>query len=157
MNQKLALIFKSLGMVTLLGLGACTPNLADSTPSKVLESYITTSFNASSIQDKKKMEELLTGDTKNRLVAWSDEQFLKAFVEAKKKFSGLKVLETKKVNDQEVALTYELSYQDGDSPKAAQVTQRKLCTVVQIEGAWKIKEVRSIRESIEYLQELSLP
>ena len=104
------------------------------------------------------MEDLLTGDTKNRLVSWSDDQFMKAFMDAKKKFEGLKILETKKVNDHEVALTYELSYQEGAPEKAAQITQRKLGTVVQEDGgAWKIKEVRSIRESIEYLKELSLP
>lgn len=140
-----------------LGLASCTESIKDSTPAKVLENYIQISFNATSIQDKKKMETLLTGDTQNRLVSWSDEQFLKAFVEVKKKFQGLKILETKKVSDQEVALTYELSYQEGPKGKEAQVTQRKLCSIVQIEGGWRIKEVRSVRESIEYLQELSLP
>ncbi len=145
-------------LITLLGLFACTPEVMDGTPTKVLENYIKISFSATSVQDKKRMEELLTGDTKNRLVSWSDEQFSKAFLEAKKKFQGLKMLETKKVNDHEVALTYELSYQEGPADKTAQITQRKLATIVQAEeGAWKIKEVRSIRESIEYLKEFSLP
>ncbi len=136
---------------------ACTPRVVDTTPSKVLESYIQISFSARSLEDKKRLEELLTGDTLARLAAWSDEQFEKAFVETKKKFEGLKVLDSKKVNDQEVVLTYELSYQEGPNEQRAQITQRKLCTVVMQEGAWKIKEVRSIRESIEYLKELSLP
>ena len=157
MNLKMKSGLLGLGIFLVMGLSSCTDNQTDQSPPKVLDSYIQTSFNATGIQDKKKMEELLTGDTKNRLVSWSDEQFLKAFVETKKKFLGLKVLENKKVNDQEVALTYELSYEEGSADKAAQVTQRKLCSVVQIEGAWKIKEVRSIRESIEYLKELSLP
>ena len=136
---------------------ACTPNIGDGTPAKVLENYIHTSFNASSIEDKKKMEDLLTGDTKNRLVSWSDEQFLKAFVETKKKFQGLKILENKKVSEDEVALTYELSFQDGPADKTAQIAQRKLATVVKEDSQWRIKEVRSIRESIEYLKEFSLP
>lgn len=136
---------------------ACTQDVLDGTPAKVLESYIQISFHASGVQDKRRMEDLLTGDTKNRLVSWSDEQFIKAFIDAKKKFQGLKTLETKKVNDHEVALTYELSYQEGPEDKTAQITERKLATIVKEDGSWRIKEVRSIRESIEYLKELSLP
>ena len=136
---------------------SCTQDLADGTPAKVLESYIHISFNVKNVTDKKKMEDLLTGDTKNRLVSWSDEQFMRAFMEAQKKFQKLKILESKKVADNEVALTYELSYKEGPEDKTAQITQRKLATVVQEESGWRIKEVRSIRESIEYLKELSLP
>jgi hypothetical protein len=144
-------------VAALFAQAACTSKILDDSPAKVLESYIQISFNATGIEDKKKMEDLLTGDTKQRLLLWSDEQFLKAFIESKKKFQSLKVLENKKVNDQEYALTYELSFQDGPPDKAAQITQRKLCSIVQQDGGWRIKEVRSIRESIEYLKELSLP
>lgn len=144
-------------LVVLLAASSCTPDAVDSTPAKVLDNYIQTSFHAKSLEDKKHMEELLTGDTKTRLVSWSDEQFTKAFIETQKKFQSLKVLETKKVSDREVALTYELSYRDGPDDKTAEVTQRKMSTIVQEEGNWKIKEVRSIRESIEYLKEFSLP
>ena len=142
--------------VTLMG-GACTPKEKDASPLKVLENYIETSFNAKTLDDKHKMEELLTGDTKQRLVSWSDEQFIRAFVETKRKFETLKILENKKVSDKETAMTYELSFQEGEGDKRAKISQRKLCVVVQEENNWKIKEVRSIRESIEYLKELSLP
>ena len=145
-----------LGFFAVLSFAACTENLGDSSPAKVLESYVQTSFNATQIADKKKMEELLTGDSKTRLQAWSDEQFMKAFVDSKKVFKGLKVLESKKVSDQEVALTYELSYQEGPADKLAEITERKLCTIIQVDGGWRIKEVRSIRESIEYLRDLPL-
>ena len=153
-------MFKAKHVMAVMALvltAACTTKVIDNTPTKVLESYIQISFNAKNLDDKKKMEDLLTGDTRSRLVSWSDEQFTKAFIEAEKKFQGLKVLENKKVNDDEVVLTYELSYQEGPKDKLANITQRKLCTVVQQDAAWKIKEVRSIRESIEYLKELSLP
>jgi hypothetical protein len=144
-------------VLALLMLAGCTSKVDDQTPAKTLESYIQASFNVQGIQDKVKMENLLTGDTKQRLSVWSDEQFLKAFIETKKKFGTLKILENKKVNEQEVVITYELSFREGEKEKQAQITQRKLCTLVLIEGGWKIKEVRSQRESIEYLSELSLP
>lgn len=150
--------FKSATLVLVfMCLTSCTEKTDDQTPGKTLESYIQASFNVKGVEDKKKMEDLLTGDTKQRLSVWSDEQFLKAFVETKKKFGSLKILENKKVNEQEVALTYELSFREGEKEKLAQITQRKLCTLVFQDGGWKIKEVRSQRESIEYLQELSLP
>ncbi|NDG85402.1 MAG: hypothetical protein EBX52_10265 [Proteobacteria bacterium] len=141
----------------LLLLPACTVTPSDDTPAKVLEGYIRVSFSASSIDDKKKMEDMLTGDTKSRLMAWSDEQFTKAFLGANKKFRELRILENNKVSDQEVAITYELSYEEGAQDKTTRTTQRKLCAIVKEDGSWKIKEVRSIRESIEYLKEFSLP
>ena len=136
---------------------ACTSKDKDATPIDVLKKYIETSFNAKGLDDKHKMEDLLTGDTKVRFVSWSDEQFVRAFVETHRKFESLKVLENKKVSDQETALTYELSFQEGEGDKKAKISQRKLCVIVLEESLWKIKEVRSIRESIEYLKELSLP
>lgn len=154
---KLALILLTLFSSGVTLWTGCTSRLEDQTPVKTLESYINLSFNVKEVQDKAKMVELLTGDTKQRLSVWSDEQFLKAFVETKKKFGTLRVLENKKVTDQEVALTYELSFREGEKDKLAQITQRKLCTLVYLDGGWKIKEVRSQRESIEYLSELSLP
>lgn len=136
---------------------SCTKGISDQTPVKTLESYIDASFNVKGLEDKVRMENLLTGDTKQRLSVWSDEQFLKAFVETKKKFGYLKILENKKVSDSEVVITYELSFREGEKEKMAQITQRKISTLINIEGGWKIKEVRSQRESIEYLSELSLP
>jgi hypothetical protein len=139
-----------------LGTG-CTTNEQEKSPVKVLEKYIDISFNAKTIEDKKRMEELLTGDTKTRLATWSNEQFSKAFIEANRKFQNIKVLENKKVNTSETALTYELSFQEGSDQKKVAISQRKLAVIVLEGEVWRIKEVRSIRESIEYLKELSLP
>jgi hypothetical protein len=154
MRPKIVLFYMFLAC---LGFTACTSNTGDQTPVKTLENYVQTSFNVKGVEDKAKMVDMLIGDTKQRLQVWSDEQFLKAFVETKKKFGALKILENRKVNDQEVALTYELSFREGEKEKEAKITQRKLCMLVLVDGSWKIKEVRSQRESIEYLSELSLP
>ena len=148
---------KTLLAILILALPGCTDLSSDVSPAKVLENYIRISFSATSLEDKKKMEEMLTGDTKARLLSWSDEQFSKAFLSAPKKFQGLKILENNKVSDQEVAITYELSFEEGAQDKVTRTTQRKLCAIVKEDGAWKIKEVRSIRESIEYIKEFSLP
>ena len=144
-------------MILFLLSGACTRDSEESTPVRTLEQYVRTSFQATGIQDKRVMEGLLTGDTRSRLEAWNDEQFQRAFVEQKKIFKELKILENRKVSPQEVILVYELSYQQGPQEKGVRITQRKLGTLVREQADWKIKEVRSIRESIEYLEELSLP
>ena len=101
-------------LVLILLMVGCTSKVGDQTPANTLESYIQASFNVKDIQDKVKMENLLTGDTKQRLSVWSDEQFLKAFVETKKKFGSLRILENKKLSDQEVMITYELSFREYD-------------------------------------------
>ncbi len=144
-------------LMLLLLATACTRDTEESTPIRTLERYVRTSFQATGIQDKRVMESLLTGDTRSRLEAWNDEQFQRAFVEQKKTFKELKILENRKVSPQEVILVYELSYQQGPQDKGVRITQRKLGTLVREQSDWKIKEVRSIRESIEYLEELSLP
>ncbi|MBU6153173.1 MAG: hypothetical protein KGP28_02620 [Bdellovibrionales bacterium] len=138
-------------------LWGCTKAPGESSPAKVLENYIKISFSLSGVQDRKRMEELLTGDTLARLMSWSDDQFTKAFLESPKRFQGLKILENRKVSDLEAALTYELSFDEGPKDNLTQITQKKLCSVVKVDGLWKIKEVRSIRESIEYLKEFTLP
>lgn len=143
--------------IVLLALTACTSDVEDSSPGKALESYVNISFNAKGIEDKAKMEELLTGDTKSRLGSWSAEQFLKSFVESRRKFKSLRILDSKKVSDSETVLTYELAFQEGPTEKLVAVTQKKICTLVKEGDAWRIKEVRSVRESIEYLNELSFP
>lgn len=143
--------------VGLVGLGACTKSQQEASPVHVLEQYIQISFNVQSLEDKSKMEQLLTGETQKRLASWSNEQFVRAFMETKRKFDSLKVLENKKIGDQEVGLTYELAFFEGEGSKKARTVQRKLAVVTGAPNAWKIKEVRSIRESIEYLEEFSLP
>jgi hypothetical protein len=149
--------FRKTLVVSVLLISACTSKKSDlATPSKVLESYIEQSFNVRTLEDRQQLLKFLTGDTKNRLAAWSDEQFLKAFVESTRKFKRLKILESKKLNEQ-VLITYELSFDETAKNGPTRVVQKKLCVVVEDAGEWKIQEVRSVRESIEYVDGLSLP
>ena len=136
-------------MLALVPAACISPNL-ETTPGKVLETYVRISFEATGLQDKMKMEELLTGETRERLHGWSDEEFTKNFLQSGRKFRGLRILDTKRIQEREMALTYELSFDEGPTDRAARVTQKKLCTVVKEEQGWRIKEVRSLRESIEF-------
>jgi hypothetical protein len=129
----------------------------ENNPKARLTDYINTSFNVKDIKDKEKLVEYLTGSAKNRLVAWSDEQFRQAFVDTKRKFSKLTVKEVKNLSPTETNITYELSYLDQTRGIDAQVTNKKMSTLTQENGKWYIKEVKNIKEVVEYQNELSLP
>jgi len=140
---------------------ACTssqPKTED--PVRVLTEYINKSFSAHAVSDKEAMAKFLTGDVKNRLMAWSNEQFDQAFIQSKRKFIKLLIRENKKVSENEVSITYELSFFDPGKGAEAKVTNRKLAVLVRESATgspWLIREVKSIKELIEYQNEIALP
>ncbi len=145
--------------LVLLSWVGCTPKEGTmQEPKDVLSSYITQSFAVASIADKAKMAEYLGGDAKIRLLAWSDEQFKSAFIDTKKKFVKLVILESKSINASKVALTYELSFVDESKGKEAKVTLKKMSELEKNDqGKWIIVNVQSLKEVIEFKDELSLP
>ncbi len=144
--------------VVFLGVGqGCTLKSDSQEPVGVLKSYISASFQAKNPEDKGKMEAFLTGETLRRLTAWSPEQFSRAFIETPRRFKSLTILENKPVGETTTTITYELAYQEGSPGKETRITQKKLAEVVLEAGAWKIREVKNLRESIDYLGEFTLP
>jgi hypothetical protein len=142
---------------------ACTrkPEGSDD-PKHRLNEYISESFAVRGPQDRARLSAYLEGEAKSRLDSWSDEQFRQAFVDAKRKFVKLAFKEAKAVSDQEVGITYELTYLTGTQDaqgKAhdAKVTNRKLAQMIRRGDQWYISEVRNIKELVEYQNELSLP
>jgi hypothetical protein len=138
--------------------GSCTRDRDISQdPKRRLTEYISKSFAVSGVGDKKMLESYLTGDARARLAAWSDEQFEAAFIRAKRQFVKLVVRETKKVANEEVNITYELTYLDQGKGLDVRVTNKKLCTMVLEQGKWLIREVRNVKELIEYRNEMTIP
>jgi hypothetical protein len=135
----------------------CTPKAENKDDPKTrLNEYVSRSFAVKGVDDRKALSSYLTGEAKSRLDAWSDEQFQAAFIDSKRKFIKLAFKELKPVSATEASLTYELTYQS----KNTRVTQRKLAQMVKPPSApdqWLISEVRSIKELVEYTDEMSLP
>ncbi len=126
-------------------------------PREIIRAYIEKSFNVKKISDRKDLQAYLTGETKKRLVAWSDDQFRKAFLDTKRKFLRLSFKEVKGVSENEVTVTYEIAYLDQGREHEARVTNKKLSYLSRINGKWKIREVKNIKELIEFKNEMSLP
>jgi hypothetical protein len=130
-----------------------------SDPKKVLTDYISFGFGARNVQDRQRMLELLGGDAKARLASWSDEQFKAAFLDTKKQFVKLRILETQEISPQESALTYELIYMEQAPGQTQEVklTHKKLAQLRREGDRWAIFEVRNLKQLIEYRNEMSLP
>ena len=152
-----------LSIIALMAFVSCTSGkISDNDPKKRLQDYISESFNIKNTEGRKLLESFLTGEARSRLAAWSDEQFRKAFVDSKRQFVKLVFREVKNVSPHEVHVVYELTYMDqshGDpaKPSDTKVTAKKLCELIQENEKWFIKEVRTIKELVEYKNEMSLP
>ncbi|MBC7384618.1 MAG: hypothetical protein H7301_00465 [Cryobacterium sp.] len=141
---------------TLLATG-CTQKVGDANdPKQRLTDYISTSFSVHTTADRLKLQNYLTGGAKNRLVSWSDEQFRQAFVDSKREFVKLAIRDVKAVNDNRTDLTYELTYLDQGRGPDARVTTKRMCEMSLENGKWFIREVKNIKELIEYKNEISI-
>jgi hypothetical protein len=128
-----------------------------SDPKSRLEQYITKSFAVRQAEDRAVMAEFLTGEAKRRLTAWSDAQFLRAFVETKRTFDRLLIREKRTISATEVNITYEISYTEKIDDRVRRITNRKLANLIEEQGLWHIREVRNLSELVEFRDELSLP
>lgn len=126
-------------------------------PKQRLSDYISKSFSVKDYPGREELLKYLTGPAKARLAAWSEEQFRAAFLDSKRQFLKLAVDEVRAVSPQEVNITYDLSYVDQGRGHDAKVTNRKLCVMILEDGKWMIREVKSIKEMVEYRNEMSLP
>lgn len=125
-------------------------------PKRRLTEYIERSFNVRTVEDKAGLLGYLSGEAKNRLASWSDEQFREAYIESKRKFDKLVFNEIKQLSPKETAITYVLTYTDKRGSDV-QITNKKLCKMTLENDKWLISEVRNIKELIEYKNEMSLP
>jgi len=145
-------------MLALLMAAGCTRSEdVSGDPKKQLQDYISKSFSVRGVEDRAVLLAHMTGEAKQRLSAWSEEQFLSAFTESKRQFVKLVFAEIKPVSKSEVSITYELTYLDQNKGHDAKVTNKKLCQMVLENGKWLIADVRNIKELVEYRNEMSLP
>jgi hypothetical protein len=142
-----------------LGSTACEMRSASQKePKEVIQRYIAASFNARSFSDKGKLTPLLTGEVKERLVNLEEESFKKRFLDPNRKFIRLRFREIQEVSPGLLNLTYEITYSETrKNGYEATVTNRKLAELVLIDEKWFIQDVKSLRQLIEFEDELAFP
>jgi len=153
-------LFALLGVILI---AACTnpvPRVGE--PKQRLIEYIGRTFAVRSESDRETLLRYLTGDVKVRLQGWGKDQFRDAFIEKKRDLLKMTIREMKQISDHEVEIIYELKYNEWGSKVAghvnrATVTNKKLCQMVLVQGQWMISDVRSIKELLEFNDELAIP
>jgi hypothetical protein len=149
--------FIFLVIASVFALWGCTDKSGDYTPKQRLEQYISKSFAVNRVEDREELVKYLVGPTKIRLASWSDEQFRRAFIETQRNFIRLLIREIKEVSQNEVSITYELSYFENPKKVNTRKTARRNAIMIKENGIWFIREVKNISEIIEYSNEMSLP
>jgi len=152
MNKKIMVAI----ILTLVS-GCVNQRISTGDPKQRIVDYINKSFAIKNISDRSQLESFLTGEAQTRMKAWSEAQFYRAFIESKREFGKLTFKETKEVNETEINVVYELSYVDQNRGHDAKVTQKKMATLVKKEGLWLIENVRNLKETVEFRNELALP
>lgn len=160
MRSKMITVLLALQLVA-LSFSACTPKQGADDPRGRLNAYISQTFAVKGPQDRKDLAAYLTGEARDRIESWSDEQFRQAFVDSKRQFVKLAFKEQKSVSPDETSITYEITYQSNyvdaqGKAHDARVTNRKLAQMVRKDGKWYISDVRNIKELVEYKNELTL-
>lgn len=145
-----------MGLMSLLA--ACTlPESGMDDPKGRLTEYINKSFAVESPSDRAALLSYMTGESRARLAAWSEDQFRQAFIDSKRQKIKFAVTEIKSISANEVSLTYEVSYLDQTKSKGAKVTNKKLCSMVKEDGHWLIRDVKNIKELVEFKDEAAMP
>ena len=149
--------FLVVGVIILLIISACTKSVQKEDAKGRLEEYISKSFNVRGAEDKNILNTYLTGKAKAYFSGWSDQQFIDAFIESKRKFIALVIKENKKISEHEASITYELSYFEQNKGHDARITNKKVAQLALENDKWMIAEVKSVKELIEYKNEMTLP
>lgn len=158
LNRSLVLFSTAVCLVFGAFSSSCTrEEKNENDPKQRLTDYISTSFSIREVSDRTKLEAYLTGGAKNRLVAWSEDQFRQAFVENKREKVKLAIREVKPVSPNRTDITYELTYIDQGRGPDARVTTKRMCEMtLEDDKKWYIREVKNIKELIEYKNEVSI-
>ncbi len=156
MFSKKLLLFLILSLALSSFLSCTKKTSSDGDPKQRLTDYINTSFSVRETSDRAKLTSYLTGGAKNRLVSWSDEQFRLAFVDSKRELIKIAVREVKPVTPNRTDVTYELTYLDQGRGPDARVTTKRMCEMSLENGKWMIREVKNIKELIEYKNEITI-
>ncbi len=148
-------------MAMAITLFSCTNKINSSSAKDVLSEYVSRSFGVQSINDRKKLIELTSGEVKKVLEDMKDETFQKYFIAQKKEFVSLKVNDERSLTENTYSITYELTYKQQSLTFDGQIshdliTNKKHSVFVKADGKWLISEVKNLKTDIEHQNAMSL-
>lgn len=157
------------GFWVLIALTGCAPScerkLEDLTPEEIVEAYLETSFNLSSVEQKGELLQFTTGKLRQTIAEIDDNTFRAAYVEKKYTNPGYRIIERLARTPREMEITFLLSYDEKVSPEASQspseqasmednpqVETENTVSLLREEGIWRIQEVLDKKTSIAFPQ-----
>lgn len=137
-------------VAVLLFVSACTKKESGMTPEEVLETYVKIALNAKSEQDKKSLEEYLTGEALKKLKLMGNEEFLEKLVKPEFKFVSFLARDQRQENNGGISLVYELTFENKSGDTKAKLINRKIAYLKRAtDNSWKIFNTRNIKSFVE--------
>ena len=151
---KLKFCFSAIAIVFLFP--ACNRHSGGDTPEQALQEYINTGFSAKSLDDKKKLLDLSTGEAFDSLEKITDQDFVHQFVESKLRLVSLKTKDLRKEDNGNVSLIYEISFEDKANNVGSMLTNKKIAflTLDPKSNTWKIKSTTNVKSLVERKEDL---
>ena len=141
----------------ILSMFSCTESTRDlKDPQDVLAEYVSRTFSSASISDKQRLLDLTEGEVKKNLESMTEGNFRKYFIESKRNFVSLKVLDKRDISSSERSFTYELTYLDKTHDNETKIINKKICNFKKIDKLWKIVEVKNIKTFMETTKEMNV-
>jgi hypothetical protein len=163
------------GVCWLVAAGACSWSPRESLdpkklaqPQARLTEYVSRTFAIRTPEDRSKLVELMTGKVKERMLAWSREEFKAFFLDRQREMLKFLIKDVKEISPTETQVTYELIFTEKakaisepgvltDRWIESKITHRRLAQLVLEGGQWFIADVRNVRELIEFKGEMAIP
>jgi hypothetical protein len=126
------------------------------TPEQVVEAYLDTSLNMTSIKQKELLLNLTTGNLNSAISASSDEVIEKAFINKNYQLDRYSIVERRDRTPRETEIVFELVYRNlGDKREVApdsapKITTENTVSVVKEKGLWLIRDVIGKKTEIDF-------
>ncbi len=143
-------------LALLISTGCTKKTNSGKEPQDILAEYVSLTFSIGAVSDKEKLLNLTANEVKESLSKINDLEFKRIFIDSKRTFNSLKLIDKRQISDDKISFTYELAYTDKSQEKEAKVTNKKICNIIKVDGSWKISEVQNIKTFIENTEGLSL-
>lgn len=124
-------------------------------PQQTLAQYVQKSFSLRSFSDRDELINLTTDEVKEVLEGMDEASFKEYFVASQRSFVSLKIKDERKLNEDKISVTYELTYKTDKNGVKDTITNKKHAIFLRKDGHWLISKVTNLKTFIEHHNEIS--